>query len=319
MIKNIISGFLVLASVFLFLNCASTYNTKKETAPEVNSKGAISMPSGWDDSIIDEIKSGESPKKIVAVLDFENNEKLKDKVDLKMSDMLTTSLVKTNRFKVVERNKIKKVLDEQKFGLSGMVDRETAAKAGKLIGAEYLVLGSITSATRKDIDKFGYTLVKIEVGVDVRVVNTSSGNILLSESAIGLSESKLVKTADGVVVDGAVDYNSAYADASRDAVNKVGDKIAGLSPLIGFIVTANSKTIYIDLGENQGVNIGDIFVTLRVGSEILHPASGEHLGWKKEILGMIKVINTEKNMSKAVNIRSESDKSIKPGDYIISK
>ena len=38
------------------------------------------MPPGWDDSIIDKIKTGESNKKILAVLDFEGNEKLKGKV-----------------------------------------------------------------------------------------------------------------------------------------------------------------------------------------------------------------------------------------------
>ena len=67
------------------------------------------MPSGWDDSTIDKIKSGEPIKKVLAVLDFEGYKFLKGKADLKMSDMLTTSLVKSNRFEMVERNKIDKV------------------------------------------------------------------------------------------------------------------------------------------------------------------------------------------------------------------
>ena len=121
------------------------------------------MPSGWDDSIIDKIQTGESIKKVLAVLDFEGNEKLDGKVDLKMSDMLTTSIVKSSRYEVLERNKIDKVFQEQNFGMSGMVDQNTAAEVGKILGAEYIVFGSITSATRKDIDKFGYILEKFHL------------------------------------------------------------------------------------------------------------------------------------------------------------
>lgn len=236
-----------------------------------------------------------------------------------MSDMLTTSLVKTARFEIVERNKIDKVFKEQNFGMSGMVDENTAAEVGKLLGAKYVVFGSITSATRKDIDKFGYILVRIEVGIDVRAVNTTSGKILLSESAIGVSESKLVTTADGVIVSGAIDYNSAYADASRDAITIVGRKIADLSPLIGFVLSVDPSQVLIDIGEEQGVKNGDSFVAFTVGDEILHPATGKHIGWKKEILQELKVVSTEKTMSNVVKIRSQSTKQLNPGDFVISR
>ena len=316
--KNIVVFNIVIIALFLS-GCATTNSVKFETAPSAKVGGVISMPSGWDDSIIDKIKAGESTKKVLAVLDFEGNEKLKGKVDLKMSDMLTTSLVKTARFEIVERNKIDKVFKEQNFGMSGMVDENTAAEVGKLLGAEYVVFGSITSATRKDIDKFGYILVRIEVGIDVRAVNTTSGKILLSESAIGVSESKLVTTADGVIVSGAVDYNSAYADASRDAITTAGRNIANLSPLIGFVLTVDPNQVLIDVGEEQGVKNGDSFVAFTVGDEILHPATGKRIGWKKEILQELKVVSTEKTMSNVVKIRSQSTKQLNPGDLVISR
>jgi curli biogenesis system outer membrane secretion channel CsgG len=316
--KNTVVFNIVIIALFLS-GCAPTTSVKLETTPSAKVGGAISMPSGWDESIIDKIKAGKSTKKILAVLDFEGNEKLSGKVDLKMSDMLTTSLVKTARFEIVERNKIDKVFKEQNFGMSGIVDVNTAAEVGKLLGAEYVVFGSITSATRKDIDKFGYILVRIEVGIDVRSVNTTTGKIMLSESAIGVSESDLVKTADGTIIRGAVDYNSAYADASRDAITKVGSKIADLSPLIGFVLSVDPNQVLIDVGEEQGVKIGDSFVAFTVGDEILHPATGKHFGWKKEILQELKVISTEKTMSNVVKIRSQSTKQINPGDFVISR
>ena len=317
--RNILFFSFLINALFLS-GCATntTSSSKKNVAPQKHG-GTIFMPSGWDDSIIDRIKAGKSTKKVLAVLDFEGNEKLKGKVDLKMSDMLTTSLVKTARFEIVERNKIDKVFKEQNLGLSGMVDENTAAEVGKLLGAEYVVFGSITSATRKDIDKFGYILVRIEVGIDVRSVNTTTGRILLSESAIGVSESKLVTTADGVVVSGAIDYNSAYADASRDAILKVGNLIANLSPLIGFVLTVDPNQVLIDVGEEQGLKKGDVFVAFTVGDEILHPVTGKHIGWKKEILQELKVVSTEKTMSSTVKIRSQSSKQLNPGDFVISR
>jgi len=316
--KSIVVFNFVIIALF-FSGCAPTTSSTLETVPSAKVGGTISMPSGWDDSIIDKIKAGKSTKKILAVLDFEGNEKLKGKVDLKMSDMLTTSLVKTARFEIVERNKIDKVFKEQNFGMSGMVDENTAAEVGKLLGAEYVVFGSITSATRKDIDKFGYILVRIEVGIDVRAVNTTTGKILLSESAIGVSESKLVTTAEGVIVSGAIDYNSAYADASREAITIVGSKIADLSPLIGFVLTVDPNQVLIDVGEEQGVQNGDSFVAFTVGDEILHPATGKHIGWKKEILQELKVVSTEKTMASVVKIRSQSAKQLNPGDLVISR
>lgn len=318
MSSKIILASKILIFALLLSACTSTpiESVPSSTAPNV---GNISMPSGWDDSVIDKIKAGKSTKKVLAVLDFEGNEKLKGKVDLKMSDMLVTSLVKSARFEIVERNKIDKVFQEQNFGMSGMIDPNSAAEVGRLIGAEYVVFGSITSATRKDIDKFGYILVRIEVGIDVRAVNTSTGKILLSESALGVSESKLVTTADGVVVTGAIDYNSAYADASRDAIMKVGSKIAELSPLIGFVLTSNQNQILIDVGEEQGVKIGDKFVAFAVGDEIMHPATGKHIGWKKDILQELRVVSTEKTMSNTTTTKSQSSRSPSPGDYVISK
>jgi len=315
--KQLLFVFIISYLITSFFNCASTTSTQKIAPSSI--VGAITLPSGWDDSIIEQIKAGESTKKIMAVLDFEGNDKITGKVDIKMSDMLTTSIVKTGRFEIVERNKIDNVLREQQFGLSGMVDEASAAEVGKILGAEYVVFGSITSATRKDIDKFGYILVQIEVSIDVRAVNTSTGKILLSESAEGLCESKIVQTAEGVVVSGAIDYNSAYAKASRDAVNKVSIKIAKLSPLLGFVVLTSNEEITIDIGEERGIKQGDLFVVFRVGDEIIHPATGEHIGWKKEILREIRITSTEKSMSTGITSRKKTEEIVQPGNFVISK
>ena len=64
---------------------------------------------------------------------------------------------------------MQKLLDEQNLGAQGRVDPQTAAKVGKLVGARYLVLGNF-------VDFYG------DFRVDVRLVNTETGEIVKTES-----------------------------------------------------------------------------------------------------------------------------------------
>ncbi len=306
---------MLIASIGLMLmnSCAGTAPAPKTV------EAPIVMPSGWDDAVIDKIKSGQGTRYSLAVLTFDGKDKLQGKADLSMADMLTTALVNTKRFDLVERNKIDKIIEEQSLGLTGLVDESTAAKVGELLGAEYIVTGVVSSATRKDIDKFGYMLVQIEVGIDVRAINTSTGEILMSDAAVGLNENKIVKTADGTVVSGAIDYKAAYAAAARDAVNKVAEKLASRSPLIGFIVAAGNGDVTLDIGEDRGIRSGDQLVAFRVGNELKHPATGAHLGWEKTPLAILRVTASEKSLSRAAIVRSKADVTLQAGDFVISR
>ena len=62
-----------------------------------------------------------------------------------LSDMLSNELLGTGVFKVVERKKLEGVLNEQDLAASGRVAKGTAAKMGKLTGAQYLITGSVSS------------------------------------------------------------------------------------------------------------------------------------------------------------------------------
>lgn len=57
---------------------------------------------------------------------------------------LTTRLFNTKRFEVVERQLINKILDEQKLGMTGIIDATSAAQLGKMVGVDAVVTGTIT-------------------------------------------------------------------------------------------------------------------------------------------------------------------------------
>jgi curli biogenesis system outer membrane secretion channel CsgG len=309
-------------SILLLLNCAGTKpKPAPVAAPAPEKPIELAMPQGWTDQILEKVKNNQSLKSVIAVMDFEGNDKLNGKVDLKMADMLTTALVKSGKFDVVERNKMDRVVKEQSLKMTGMIDQSsTAADVGKMLGAETVVMGVISSATEQTIDKFSYEIVRIEVAIDVRAVNTTTGKIILSEKATGVSDSKVVKTGDGTMVSGAINYNSAYAKAAQDAIELVGKKISVLFPLLGFVVQASGDQVSTDVGEARGVQKNDIFIVFRMGGEILHPATGKHLGWNKKIIGAIKVASTEENMSNGAIVRkADNAGDITVGDMVIAR
>ena len=84
-----------------------------------------------------------------------------------VSELLGTELVGTREVTVVERRHLGSVATQQRLALSGVVPTETAAKAGRLVGARYFVLGAVS--------RFGSLLV-----LTARLVDVESGAVLKS-------------------------------------------------------------------------------------------------------------------------------------------
>jgi len=91
-----------------------------------------------------------------------------DALERGMAGMLISELGANPSLRVVERENIQRLVDEQNLGASGRVDAQTAAKVGKLVGARYAVMGDF-------IDLYG------DFRVDVRVVNVETSEIIKTE------------------------------------------------------------------------------------------------------------------------------------------
>src|SRR6185369_4616230 len=97
----------------------------------------------------------EAPKKRVAVFDFDNAAVTSGMVipfvDMKgpdlgkaAADLLITKLVQEGGVSVIERSAMDKLLAEQNFSNSGRADPVTAAKIGRILGVDAIILGTIT-------------------------------------------------------------------------------------------------------------------------------------------------------------------------------
>jgi curli biogenesis system outer membrane secretion channel CsgG len=201
-------------------------------------------------------------KKIrVAVFDFQNNSSWTywgDNLGKAAGDEFVTQLVNSGQFTVIERDKIAAVLAEQGLGASGAVTASTAPKIGKILGAQILFTGSITAFSIKrsggTIAGFGATFAKAESKLDVRMIDTTTSEILLAASGAGN------KKMGG----------AAFQGVSFEQVLAKAPSLANLAPVAGSgkVVDVKGPKIYIDGGQEGGVNVGDVYSVYRVTDEI---------------------------------------------------
>ena len=111
----------------------------------------------------------------VSILDF-TGEDVQDKVLRACYQQLETSLIESNRFTVIEKNKREELLEEQKFQSSGVCDEACAVEIGQLVGAEYLMLGEIIGFA--DLYQVNIKIINIEKGdVAEKVTDQISGGM----------------------------------------------------------------------------------------------------------------------------------------------
>lgn len=157
----------------------------------------------------------------VAVFPFQAEDALaRRKVDVAVGELLTQKLIREAKFRLLERSQLDTVLREQKLGLSGAIESETAAKVGKLAGARLAAMGTVTrlgknyqiSAKLVDTDTSEVISVSIvEVPADVFDEEASRYLVLVPETqtlsiylALGTAQMRLkdlpAATAAGVPV-----------------------------------------------------------------------------------------------------------------------
>lgn len=89
-----------------------------------------------------------------------------------VSTMLTTELSDRGEMRVVERQRLQDLLTEQRLALSGRVDESTAIEVGKMLGAQFVIHGSVTS-------------IGPQTRIDMRAVNVETGEIREANKIMG--------------------------------------------------------------------------------------------------------------------------------------
>ncbi len=152
----------------------------------------------------DPATSAPPARRRVAVLDFDYGTVHSYVTDIWGSDvdigkgiasMLLTELVQNGTYLVIERTQVDRILNEQNLQQDGRADASTAAKLGRLLGVDAIIIGSITQFGRDDkklgvgggkigfhgigLGGFGKKSSKATVAIDARIVNIGTGEVQL--------------------------------------------------------------------------------------------------------------------------------------------
>ncbi|MCD6176900.1 MAG: hypothetical protein J7K29_03575 [Candidatus Cloacimonetes bacterium] len=100
-----------------------------------------------------------------------------------IAEELITRIFMTNKFEVVERNLLNKVLAEQKLGITGFIDEESAISIGRLLGVEAIVTGSITDLVN-------------DVKLNARLISTETGSIF-SVASVSIQKDETIRKLMG--------------------------------------------------------------------------------------------------------------------------
>lgn len=98
-----------------------------------------------------------------------------------------TALVKTRKFDVVERSRVDRLLDEMDLTEAGFMDPARAVQAGRMIGADYFLMGEISVWTHSThVREIPHTKrfmrqSELRLIVDMRIVDTRTSKIVAAE------------------------------------------------------------------------------------------------------------------------------------------
>jgi TolB-like protein len=119
----------------------------------------------------------------VAILYFTNSALIRhaeyDPLSKGITDMLITDLSASPALRVVERDRLQKLLEEQDLSASKRVDEATAVRLGKILGAHHLIMGGFV------IDP------KQRMRLDVRSVDVETSRVEYVETVSGHAEDVL--------------------------------------------------------------------------------------------------------------------------------
>jgi len=104
----------------------------------------------------------------------------------KAAEMMTTALFKTGQFDMVERRQIKRVIEEQRFQSSSLVDPATAVRIGRILGARYVVTGAVTEIGFQEASIL-INVTACRVSLDVRIIDVETSRVLAAEVGEGRS------------------------------------------------------------------------------------------------------------------------------------
>lgn len=196
-------------------------------------------------------------------------------------DILSSKLAQSGKFLLLEREDLDVLVAE-------------AGDNMNKIGADYIILGSITEYGRKNEGHeqvFSSTKTQtVEAGVSVRLVEAATGLILYSDEAKGYAETTTKQTLgiggtagfDATLSDKAI--SAALSQLVENIINKCMDK-----PWRSYLLAEDNGSYIISGGISQGLSAGDKFNVYKKGRKVKNPQTGMEIELPGSLIGIVTV------------------------------
>ncbi len=245
-----------------------------------------------------------------------------------ISDLLVRHLVEDGTYSVIERKAMDKILGEQNFSNSDRANPNSAAKIGKILGVDAIVVGSITqfgndNQTTKvggggggwgglGVGGFSHKKSKAVVQVDARLVDIDTAEILGVASGKGESSRESTSLLGGGsnwhgFGGGNVDFGSSDFQSTiiGEAVNQAvvqmtSELVADNTKLVtrtisveGVVAAVDGGQIVLNIGSKAGLKVGDQLTVKRVTKEIKDPSTGQVIRRMTSDIGVIRLTDVD--------------------------
>ena len=245
-----------------------------------------------------------------------------------ISDLLVRNLVQDGTYSVIERKAMDKILAEQNFSNSDRANSTSAAKIGKLLGVDAIIVGSITqfgNDTKNTnvggggggwggygIGGFKHKNSKAICVVDARIVNIDTAEIIGVGTGKGESSRESTSLLGGGGNwhgwgGGAVDFGSSdfqqtiIGEAINAAVKQMSGELIADAPKLeartvvveGVVAAVDGGQVVLNVGAKAGLKVGDQLTVQRVTKEIKDPSTGQVIRRLTSPVGVIRLTDVD--------------------------
>ena len=286
---------------------------------------------------------GTERKKRVAILDFDygtvrsqTQAAFQTDIDVGkgITNLLVKYLVKDGTYSVIERQALDKILAEQNFSNSDRANPMSAAKIGKLLGVDAIIVGVITQFGGENKDTkvggggggwgglgfggFSHKKSKAIVSMDARIVDIDTGEILAVADGKGESSRESTSLLGGGsnwhgFGGGAVDFGSSdfqetiIGEAVKKSVEQLSAGIVAGAPKLqartisvqGMLAFVDAHGVVVNVGSKSGLKPGDKLSVERVTREVKDPSTGAVIRRMTSQVGTIEVTDVDEGSSGA--------------------
>jgi curli biogenesis system outer membrane secretion channel CsgG len=245
-----------------------------------------------------------------------------------ISDLLVKQLVQDGTYSVIERKAMDKILAEQNFSNSDRANSNSAAKLGKLLGVDAIIVGSVTQFGNDTknmniggaggnwggfgIGGIGRKKSKAIVAVDARIVDIDTAEILGVASGKGESQRESTSLLGGGsnwhgFGGGNVDFGNSdfqqtiLGEAVNTAVQQMSTGLVldntklqtRTVTVAGLVAAVDNGQIVLNVGGKAGLKVGDELNVERVTREIKDPSTGQVIRRMSTPVGVIRIADVD--------------------------